>query len=102
MGYIVGGLRDYAKELQDIKDYASSKYLTTVADRIAVNYLRANYSDWLKSKGKAIGEKVTGTSENLLTGYKTGSNYTWNLSTVLYLYKTLSEEGFKECAKYSR
>lgn len=30
--------------------------------------------------------------KNLLTGYATGSNYTWNLTAVMYLYNTLSTD----------
>ena len=91
-GFIVGGLRAYAKNLQDIEDYKNSKDLTEFADRISIKYLLANYSDWLKSKGKSIGEKVISKAENLLTGYATGSNYTWNITTIMYLFEALSEE----------
>ncbi|MBI1858179.1 MAG: hypothetical protein HYR97_03595 [Candidatus Melainabacteria bacterium] len=91
-GYIIGGLRAYAKELQDKQDFEHSRYLANVADRISLKYLLANYSDWLKNQGKEIGEKVIQGKENLLTGYATGSNYTWNLIAVMYLYNNLSEE----------
>lgn len=89
--YIVGGLRSYAKDLQDAGYFEDANYLTEVADRISIKYLLANYADWLKSKGKEIGEKVIEGEENLLTGYATGSNYTWNLTAVMYLYYNLSE-----------
>lgn len=90
--YIVSGLRNYAKNLQDLQEYEASKHLTEVADRISVKFLLANYADWLRSKGKLIGEKVV-RQESLLTGYASGNNYTWNLTAVMYLYETLSEKG---------
>lgn len=91
-GYIVSGLRDYANMLRGEGDLKNADYLTRVADRIAIKFLIANYSDWLLSKGTKVGEKVLDGNEHLLTGYAAGSNYTWNLATVLYLYSTLSEE----------
>lgn len=94
-GYIVGGLRYYARDLQDIGDYETSKYLSEIADRISIKYLLANYSDWLDSKGTKIGEKVAPSEENLLTGYASGSNYTWSLTTVMYLYNNLSTDARK-------
>lgn len=94
-GYIVGGLRYYARDLQDIGDYESSKYLSEVADRISIKYLIANYSDWLANKGTKVGEKVVPGKENLLTGYASGSNYTWNLTTIMYLYNNLSASAKK-------
>ena len=93
--YIVYGLRQYSRNLRKEKDYDLAIYLEEMADRISIKYLIANYSDWLNSNGTKIGEKVIPKEETLLTGYASGSNYTWNLTCISYLYNTLSNEAKK-------
>ncbi len=91
-GMIVKGLREYAKRLEETGDLQNAEKLRSIADRIAVKYLNANYRSWLKSKGSAIGEKVGPEIEHIFTGYLNGSNYTWNLAAVWDLYSDLSPE----------
>lgn len=93
--YIVYGLRQYAKNLGNEKDDDLATRLEEMADRISIKYLIANYSDWLNSNGTKISEKIIPREETLLTGYSNGSNYTWNLTCVSYLYNTLSNEAKK-------
>lgn len=93
--YIVYGLRQYSKQLREDKNNNLANHLEEIADRISIKYLIANYSDWLNSNGTKIGEKVIPKEETLLTGYSNGSNYTWNLACVSYLYNTLSNEAKK-------
>lgn len=93
---VVQGLRYYSDQLVAVGDTENSEKLIAFADRISFKFLKANYYDWISSKGKSIKEKVMDHSENLLTGYSNSENYSWNLMAIIDLYQSLSEESQKK------
>lgn len=84
----VDGLNYYAdlfKQRNRKGDQSRYKLLKNFSKRISHKYVQANYHDWLSSNGKSIKEKFKSGKEELLTGYASGDNYSWNLLAILDL-----------------